>query len=43
MALKDRMNRLERDALGPLVVVEHEDGTTSRFRSEEIFPECFTH
>jgi hypothetical protein len=40
---RDRMKRLERDALGPIVVVEHEDGTTSRFRSKEIFPECFLH
>jgi hypothetical protein len=43
MALKGRMKRLERDALGSMVVVEHEGGTTSRFRSEEVFPECFLH
>lgn len=38
------MSRLEREMDTALVVaVEHEDGTTSRFREEEIFPECFTH
>jgi hypothetical protein len=24
-------------------VVEHEDGTISRFRQDEVFPECFLH
>ena len=43
MGLRSRLKRAERDAFGPLVVVEHEDGTTSRFRSEEVFPECFLH
>ena len=32
MGLKDRIRNLEREANISLVVVEHEDGTTSRFR-----------
>ena len=44
MGLRGRVSRLEREMDTALVVVvEHEDGTTSRFREEEIFPECFTH
>jgi hypothetical protein len=34
---------LEREAEVALVAVKHEDGKTSRFQEEEIFPECFLH
>jgi len=43
MGLRDKMRRLERAAEENLVAVELEDGTTARFREEEIFPECFLH
>ena len=43
MGLKDRIRNLEREANISLVAVEHEDGTTSRFREGDIFPDCFLH
>jgi hypothetical protein len=43
VGLKDRLRALEREADENLVVVELEDGTTARFRDEEIYPECFLH
>ena len=43
-SLRGRVRRLEREAEEvALVVVELEDGKTSRFHEEEIFPECFLH
>lgn len=43
-SLRGRVRRLEREAEEvALVVVELEDGKTSRFQEEEIFPECFLH
>ena len=36
MGLRGRLRNLEREADVELVVVEHEDGTTSRFREEDI-------
>lgn len=41
--LRGRLRTLEREMDETLVVVEYEDGTTSRFRDEELFPECFLH
>jgi hypothetical protein len=43
VGLKDRLRRLEDAAEEELVIVELEDGTSARFRAEEIFPECFLH
>lgn len=43
MALRDRLRNLEREMDAVLVVVEHEDGTTSRFREEDIYPGAFMH
>lgn len=40
--LRGRIRNLERAADEELVVVEHEDGTTSKFREGEIM-ECFMH
>jgi hypothetical protein len=42
-SLRGRMRKLEREADTALVVVEHEDGTTSKFRGEDIFPGAFLH
>jgi len=41
--MRSWIKRLERTADEKLVMVEHEDGTTSRFRQEEVFPDCFLH
>ena len=43
MGLKDRLRRLEHEADVHLVLVEHEDGPTSKFRADEIFPDAFLH
>ena len=32
---------MEREAAVSLVVVEHGDSKTSRFRKDEVFPDCF--
>ena len=34
---------LEREVDTTMIVVEHEDGTTSRFREEDVFPGAFMH
>jgi hypothetical protein len=39
--LRGRLRNLEREAAVSLVVVEHGDGKTSRFRKDEVFPDCF--
>ncbi len=41
--LRGRLRNLERAADEELVAVEHEDGTTSRFRKEDVFPGAFLH
>jgi hypothetical protein len=43
VGLKDRLRNLEREADTTLVVVEHEDGTNSKFREDEVFPDAFLH
>lgn len=42
-SLRGRMRKLEREMDETLVVVEHQDGKTSRFREEEVFPGAFMH
>ena len=39
--MRGRLRNLEREAAVSLVVVEHGDGKTSRFREDEVFPDCF--
>lgn len=41
--LRGWMRRLEREAEENLIVVEHEDGTTSKFREEDVFLGAFAH
>ncbi len=41
--MRGRLRNLEREAAVSLVVVEHEDGKTSCFREDEVFPDCFLH
>jgi hypothetical protein len=41
VSLRGRLRNLEREAAVSLVVVEHGDGKTSRFRKDEVFPDCF--
>jgi hypothetical protein len=36
MGLRDKLRRLERDADKRAVIVEHEDGTTSKFTEEDV-------
>jgi hypothetical protein len=43
VGIRERLKNLERAAEEELVIVELEDGTSARFREEEIFPECFLH
>ena len=43
MGLRERLRNLERAADVELVVVEHEDGTTSKYRGDDIFPDAFLH
>jgi hypothetical protein len=43
VGIRERLKNLERAAEEELVIVELEDGTSVRFRAEEIFPECFLH
>jgi len=40
--LRGRLRKLERE-MDTTLVVEHEVGTTSRFRGEEIYPDAFLH
>ncbi len=42
-SLRGRMRKLEREVDTTMIVVEHEDGTTSRFREEDVFPGAFMH
>ena len=41
--MRERLRNLERAADVELVVVEHEDGTTSKYRGDDIFPDAFLH
>jgi hypothetical protein len=41
VSLRGRLRNLEREAAVSLVVVEHGDSKTSRFREDEVFPDCF--
>jgi hypothetical protein len=43
VGLRGRLRKLTRAAEEHLVTVEHEDGTASMFRGEEIFPGAFLH
>jgi hypothetical protein len=43
LGIRERLKNLERAAEEELVIVELQDGTSARFREEEIFPECFLH
>jgi len=43
VSLRGRPRNLEREATVSLVVVEHVDGKTSRFREDEVLPACFLH
>jgi hypothetical protein len=43
VGIRERLKNLERAAEERLVIVELEDGTSARFREEEVFPECFLH
>jgi hypothetical protein len=43
VGIRERLENLERAAEEELVIVELEDGTSARFREEEVFPECFLH
>ena len=38
--MRGRLRNLEREAAVSLVVVEHGDSKTSRFREDEVFPNC---
>lgn len=42
-SLRGRLRNLERELYTTLVVVEHEDVTTSRFREDDIYPSAFMH
>jgi hypothetical protein len=43
MGLRDRLRRLEKDAEQEVITFRLKDGTTARFREDEVFPECFLH
>lgn len=42
-SLRGRLRKLEQEVDTTMIVVEHEDGTRTKFREDEIFPGAFMH
>jgi hypothetical protein len=43
MSLRSRLRRLELATTQDLIVFELKDGSTARFKENEVWPSCFTH
>jgi hypothetical protein len=43
MSLRSRLRKLERETAQDRITFELQDGSTARFREDEVWPSCFSH